>query len=639
MENLTSIEVLAKTTEENLRLKNTEFLAKYPTRDDQIDYYTKLAMKVFEEFQIDGTFTEDGTRKNVEVWFDNKTPQMELFRKHPYWNEEAKAIVFTHNEAREVDYNTASYRLGDMLCYAYNRLNDDGYDEFLLEVYEALRYRDDNVPTLTDGFVASIRNAYKNKDREFSKDIDRMLKKGTKITKIVRKACTQYHQRKGDKIVDVTTLEDAHEEGNRNYESFEKLYAKFADALSDLTIKKVTMVSLHFCDFLLMSNGNSWSSCHYINSHNLYHEYGSSTYSGCYKQGCLSYALDKPSFIFYTLPNSYDGEEYYKEQKINRMCCQYKDGIIITGKCYPNNESAYITRYRQTLQYIISGLENVPNSWTFSRSTDRIRAFSKTDGYSSHYRDYEHPEQKPTVSICKHIGMDPDDPIVIGHQAYCVHCGIRLGNGSAAQWLQCSSHRVNPICHRCGRYIEDERDRVEDNGHIYCRDCCFYCDYHPQYESTDDGIHELEMEDGRIVKVCNDAMEYYVVCAECNKWVYYTSVHTIDGLSYCKPCFLNIVRAKTHNKKIRIVPQSDYFVGDYVLVVDNLEHCSVGTNDDMQTNYACRIAKVTDTGSWYGITIYPDGYSRWSWSSDCFVGKIVCDEIDDSMLGKYIWEV
>jgi hypothetical protein len=46
MENTTSIEVLAKTTEENLRVKNTEFLEKYPTEESQITYYTNLATKV-----------------------------------------------------------------------------------------------------------------------------------------------------------------------------------------------------------------------------------------------------------------------------------------------------------------------------------------------------------------------------------------------------------------------------------------------------------------------------------------------------------------------------------------------------------------------------------------------------------------
>jgi hypothetical protein len=100
MEHTNEIELRSKTIAEEYERNNREFLAQYDTDDKQIDYYTGLAMKLFAEFEIDGTFTKVGVRKNVAEWFANKKSQMERFRKHPYWSEEAKAIVFLQTEKR-----------------------------------------------------------------------------------------------------------------------------------------------------------------------------------------------------------------------------------------------------------------------------------------------------------------------------------------------------------------------------------------------------------------------------------------------------------------------------------------------------------------------------------------------------------
>ena len=127
MENLTKIEVLATAPAEALRQKNADFLTKHPTEDAQIDHYTKLAMNVFEEFEIDGEFSFAGVRKNVAHWFENKRANMELFRKHPYWDEEAKAIVFSQTETRLVDYEGAYDTLAQIFEYIRRKMNT--YDD------------------------------------------------------------------------------------------------------------------------------------------------------------------------------------------------------------------------------------------------------------------------------------------------------------------------------------------------------------------------------------------------------------------------------------------------------------------------------------------------------------------------------
>lgn len=640
MENITNpIAINAPAHAEMLRTKNEEFIAKYPTDDAQIDYYTELAMEVFDVFEIDGTYSEYGTRANVRVWYENKQAQFALFRKHPYWDEEAKAIIFTQDERRSVNYAGANDALRDLICY----LEDKGYSRPPILLALRRTFNDmlssDYSEVLTEAFINRFK--YRMGDYEIPKPIERMLKVGTKITKLVRKCFTIYPDG-DDKVRDVTTLVDEHAEGDRNYASFDKYFAKFADYLSELVVKKVTVVSLHFCDFLLMSNGNSWASCHFINSHNIFHE-GINSYSGCYKQGCLSYALDEPSFIFYTLPHTYDGNEYHLQPKLNRMCCQYQNGIIITGKLYPNNEVNLITRYRQTLQQIISDVADFPNSWTFSRNVDRILAFVTTDKDSGHYRDYECCEQKPTISIARHGAvLDIDGSMTIGHRAYCVDCGEELYGGNH-EHLQCSIHNTRYTCANCGCAVDPDDDEYvyEYNGEYYCSDCCFYCDYHERYEPVTERCDLVV--DGYDIYVCEYAKDrYYRQCDECGSWHREDDLCT-DGVHYfcadcdaekpkCSECgaYLNDSDEdmcesckRIASGEIVVVRCDEYRVGDYVLMKKQF-HCAYGQNYDMES-YAGRIMRITQK-TWSGafnLTQRANGCNTWGWDDGCFAGKVL----------------
>lgn len=641
MENTTAIEVLAKITEENLRTKNAEFLAKYPTDDSQIDYYTELAMKVFDKFEIDGSYSFEGVRTNVEIWFKNKRAQMDLFRKHPYWNEEAKAIIFVQDELRIVDYNKAITELSTMEEYVRRKTGCYNNDGLFLGLYYALHEMHENdseeVSAITEEFIRRFKS---NVDREIPEDIERMLKVGRKITKLAHKCYTQWYNSETGEIIDATTLVDEHAEGDRTYNSFDKYYARFADALSELMVKKITLVSLHFCDFMLMSNGNSWSSCHYINSHNIFHENNTSSYSGCYKQGCLSYALDEPSFLLYTLPSTYEGDEYYYEQKINRMCCQYHKGILITGKCYPDNTNRKITRYRQILQLILSSIEGVPNLWTFSRNVDRISTFVETDDYAAHYRDYESSDQKPTISLCKNL-VDLDTVMTIGHEAYCLDCGTSLA-GTDARNLQCHRHYRKSVCSCCGRYL-DEYERIEIGGEFYCKDCCFWCASHDRYETNaEDGRNELELADGEIITVCDDGLDYYFRCDRCGLWHPMSDAHYGNGERYCEDCY-DELKAEGKWKSTFNLRRNCVTIhrGDYLLIKEHpQDYNDFGTNSDMINNYAGRIVRVMSKEDWRdGLYVTVDGINApWVWSSRCFEGKIIGD-VSDEILGKTMEEI
>jgi hypothetical protein len=323
------------------------------------------------------------------------------------------------------------------------------------------------------------------------------------------------------------------------------------------------------------------------------------------------------------------------------MCCQYRNGVIITGKCYPNNEDAYITRYRQTLQLILSTIENVPNLWTFSRNTHKIQTFVTTASNSAHYRDYEYSGQKPTISLGKGFGIDLDDTMKIGHEAYCVHCGIEL-DGDDSGYLSCRRHRKKPICAHCGRLIIDEDDRIEIDDEIYCRDCTFYCDHHHRYELIERGSNEIKLAGGLCITVCNNALSCYRQCSTCGVWHKINDGHFGNEGFHCDACYKKLKADGKWHVKFEVVGYSDYQVGDYVLIVDNVNVCTYTATPEMRRYYPNRIARITYIGGicnkTYELTIDPDCYDGWNWSSNCFVGKIVGD-VSDNILGKTLEEI
>ena len=185
MEHTNDIFLKSKTTS-TYEAENQIFLEKYDTDDKQIDYYTDKAMKIFEEFDIDGSFKFDGVRKNISVWYENKKSQMELFRKHPYWSEEAKAIVFLQTETRKIDYMAASEALWSLYNYV-----DGNYwsykNEFISALYKTLvKYEGEQISLLTPEFI-EVLNDNLDSHAKIHKKIRTLIKPGTKITKLVRR--------------------------------------------------------------------------------------------------------------------------------------------------------------------------------------------------------------------------------------------------------------------------------------------------------------------------------------------------------------------------------------------------------------------------------------------------------------------
>lgn len=54
-------------------------------------------------YKYEKSFSEEGVLANLNAWLNAKTPLIELLRRHPNWNEEAKAVVLEFKEGRGIE--------------------------------------------------------------------------------------------------------------------------------------------------------------------------------------------------------------------------------------------------------------------------------------------------------------------------------------------------------------------------------------------------------------------------------------------------------------------------------------------------------------------------------------------------------
>lgn len=593
--------------------ENAEFLAKYDTDEKQINYYTQEMYNLLDDFQIDYGSTEDGCRANVKEWYYEKKPLFNLLRKHPMWDERAKAIVFLKTENRGIDIRKFIDDFTDLNSFVTKTNRKSITEKYKLDhpesTYLSLRNLTDfinnteNRTSTIDSMIRHINSHPEKITNQFlSKDLatyinDRIkqdngkafCQAGEKLSRVINKIYTEitsyapsyksyesytqdgayddikpeelsvmtnYHYRHLDCCASDTTanaelfkLDATKFKDDETGESYNKLFAKLADDINPMSVERITCLSVNILDFLLMSYGNSWASCHYINSHNykLNLKNGSKSYNGCYKAGTLSYSNDDVSMIFYTISDKYAGTEYYNEPKINRQIFCYNSGTLMQSRLYPATDNTQLSeQYRALVQSIIAFCESKPNLWLLSRSNGKVCHWCyANDDFSTYmYHDWERTDWGANISHLKEYYYHS---IIIGGRSYCVDCGCLKDDDDDNENLQCHSCTDENIesCYNCDCSIDTERDTfIEYNGHYYCEDCYFYCDYHNCNEPNTDGINRVREDNGNIITVCDDTIDEgdYVYCYSCDC---YTSVDDCitdeNGNNYCHSCADNLL--------------------------------------------------------------------------------------------------
>lgn len=275
-------------------------------------------------------------------------------------------------------------------------------------------------------------------------------------------------------------------------QQYNHYFARLADSMNPVQIKKYTCLSIHPADFLNMSNGSNWCSCHSMDG-------------GGWRSGCLSYLLDSYSMILYTVSSNFDEEQgnFWRAPKIDRQIyCLDQYNRLLQSRLYPqDNEDnhAQSDEFRHLVQGILSECLNIPNLWT-KLSDDSFEHFIKHED-ATLYPDWEYNDYYTNVSIPKGTDISAAKRTVIGETPLCLCCGYEINSDETNQ-LYCYDCSDEKICNCCGM-VDDEENMYLINDEWYCDNCVFYCEYHQLYEPMDCHFADVKS----YGDICEDAFD------------------------------------------------------------------------------------------------------------------------------------
>lgn len=226
--------------------------------------------------------------------------------------------------------------------------------------------------------------------------------------------------------------------------NYNKLFAQYADMVSGLKRKVKFYLSLNPLDYLTMSFGNSWSSCHTIDKRN--ERNMPSSYSGMYCGGTMSYMLDQTSFITFVHKNKMT---HYEDGKIYRNMFHFSNGKLIQGRIYPQGNDGAMDLYREFRAIVqaemakLLGLEN--NNWVKKNGS----CDESTSTTGPHYPDYLNFEEC-NVTYPREMPEASGRIVNIGHQRICPNCGSTVDRCVESGWL------THPDC----EYTPDDERNV-----------------------------------------------------------------------------------------------------------------------------------------------------------------------------------
>jgi hypothetical protein len=480
--------------------------------------------------EYDYNYTLHALNSIIDEWASQKDTLIEAFKKHPNYVDGKFLIAFDSDYTRDIDVGAIQYfeswLCGKCVIPMTNEIPED-----------VIAQRDaEHRPYVSHDLADVICSIHNLNSRNISEEFDKMLEKalpqihpraGQKTSKVINKMCTYLNYSK--------------------HPDYNKEFAKFADALSPLTIRRHTVLSINPLDYLTMSFGNSWASCHTIDKNNKRDMPNS--YSGQYSSGTMSYMLDSSSMVFYTVDAEYDGTDYWTQSKINRQMFHYGEDKLVQGRLYPqandDNDKAY-EPYRKIVQSIMSTIFDFPNFWTLQRGTSAAEKFIDSEG--THYRDYENYSN---CTLSKIKGVANDKSFTVGARPICIHCGERHNEENNI------NHCADKVrCAHCGKVIREE-DSYAIDGQYYCDDCVCRCPDCGCFEIKDKMIYLEEYG----WYVCNDCLENgYKKCAHCGEYTrnYGTKWCEELGDYVCESCY-NEHYAKDDEKEVLKQPLKGQF--------------------------------------------------------------------------------
>lgn len=453
---------------------------------DERNYLLKSLKELLTEYEYPST--DSGLNKIIDEWATQKATLIEAFKKHPHYRPGMFMIAFDSDYEREVDpnvsYNFSRWIFNNAMAQCKESLPDE---------IKARMASWQMLPSSIFGFINELSQyAERCISEETAEYLNAVVPEihahaGQKTSRIVNKLCCYL--------------------GYDKVPGYNKEFAKYADSLSPMIIKRHTVLSINPLDYLTMSFGNSWASCHTIDKTNKRDMPNS--YAGQYSSGTMSYMLDSTSMVLYTVDGSYKGDEYWNEPKITRQMFHWGQEKLIQGRLYPQDNdglNSVYTPYRNIVQQIISTIFEFPNLWSLKKGSSEAGRYINSCG--THYRDYYY---FGSCNLSRVKGSENENMITVGADPICPNCG----NKHILEYnISCCGGGGLYHCAHCGEELYGD-DAIEINGRYYCRDCVYWCEDCQSYHYGDVRyLGEYER------YVCDDCLnEYYVYCDDYEAYV------------------------------------------------------------------------------------------------------------------------
>lgn len=382
---------------------------------------------------------ESGVCKMLDTYFANKEPLIQLFANSNHYIGNMRISLVEEfdrqvslNEIRnffnmnrslfEVDlYKNTDSEGKKMLAYLATgkmSIGIDGLNKSNPSIDKLRKFEYENGFTkestrMQQGadclFTCFRQNACTKADHNFDyTDYDKkspVIKAGTKMSRAFNKVCVHY--------------------GIDKREGYNKAFAQYADLVSDLVRKMSFVISLNPLDYLTMSVGNSWHSCHHIQN-------------GGYKGGCLSYMLDSTSIITFVIPNL-DGK-IHETPKYYRQMIHYNNNLFIQSRLYPQgNDGAtnLYDKFRNIVMNEFNELLQCDGNWNSEIGYRTVGDHTGTDGI--HYPDYLYNSSVTMFYPSSKADEIKDQVVHIGHNGICPHCGKKYTSGGRFSHDSCIS--------------------------------------------------------------------------------------------------------------------------------------------------------------------------------------------------------
>lgn len=355
---------------------------------------TEIKKNMFSEFADNRGLkmypSKAGLDAMIARWMFAKGDIIAKLRTHPNWSEKDLAIVLPMSEARALDRQSAERALNKLV---------------LLEKVHPIKHLDlwDYITRSDFFFRESLTNDAANElnQKIASAGIKNLrLGGGQKISRVVRRILLEFGFDEKDRDSNVT-------------------FNVYTNAMNETGTPIRFVLSAHPLDYLLMSNGNSWSSCHY--------------FGGCYSSGVASYMSDGISLVGYTIPDAKDVLEkqsdwpLWKIPKRTRQMFMFGDYGILQSRLYPmTHDTDTRSKYGLAVTEIYNKTMGVDTSWVFGEGMNYYNSAFRNASGSTHYPDWHHGYNCRIIRNSK----APRDARagVIGSQPTCMVCGNQHTN-------------------------------------------------------------------------------------------------------------------------------------------------------------------------------------------------------------------